>query len=191
MRLHSVVEITRPEVEPVSLSAAKGQLGLLPEQEDDHDLILRLIGAARRLVEQRLGISLAARRFRATFVPGGPCEVRLPSPPLLVDGSHPLEVSVGGVVVSSGTYAIDADSRPAVLRSSAWPSVTEEAPLVVTFWAGPPPGEPIEPGLESAILLYVGHGYRNREATTGDGTLRELPMGFETLLAAHSVTGAW
>lgn len=191
MHRRSVVEITKPEVEPVSLSMAKGQLGLLPEQQDDDELILRLISAGRSLVEKRLGVSLAARRFRATFIPDGTCRLRLPAPPLFVDGTHPLEVTVGGVAVSSTTYVVDADSQPAEIRFTTMPAATVDDGLVVTFWGGPPPGDRIEPGLESAILLFVAHWYRNREAVL-TGTISDvLPAGVETLLAAHSVTGAW
>lgn len=185
----SIVALTHPEVEPVSLTAAKGQLGLVADQVDDDALILRLIATARRLVEQRLGTTLATRQFRATFVEGSG-EVAIPLPPLLVDADHPLEVTHGGVTVDPATYTVDADSRPGVVRFSSWPSVSSSSPLVVTFHAGPKPGTPIEPGLESAILLCVAHFFRNRESTTADG-IRELPMGFETLLAAHSVSGTF
>lgn len=191
MLRRSVVEITRPEVEPVSLSMAKAQLGLLPEQEDDHELILRLVSTGRALVEKRLGVSLAARRFRATFVPDGTSRLRLPAPPLLLDATHPLEVTVGGVVVSAATYVVDADSRPAEIRFGSMPNVNVDDGLVVTFWGGPPPGEPIDAGLESVILLYVGHWFRNREAVLTGTSSEILPAGAETLLAAHSVTGAW
>ena len=62
--------------------------------------------------------------------------------------------------------------------------------VVVTYWAGVAPGDPIEPGLRSCLLLLVGHLYANREATTADG-IGELPMGLEMLLAAESVLGTY
>lgn len=185
----SIVQLSPPAVEPVTITQAKGQLGLMAEQTDDDALILRLIATGRRLVEQRLGVTLATRQFRATFVEGSG-EVAIPLPPLLVDADHPLAVTWGGVLLDPSLYTVDADSRPGVVRFASWPGVSTIMPLVVTFWAGPAPGSRIEPGLESAVLMYVAHGYRNRESTTVDG-VRELPMGFETLLAAHSVTGAW
>jgi uncharacterized phiE125 gp8 family phage protein len=199
MLVRSVVPVTQPEVEPVSLRAAKAQLGLLPEQEDDHELILRLIATGRRLVEQRLGVSLAARQYRATFTaedfyPTHQRQIgvlRIPVSPLLVDVDHPLAITAGGVAVSSATYAVDADSRPAVVRFSSFPTLPADGTLVVTYWAGPAPGARIEPGLESAILLYVAHWYRNREVVITGTIAEELPAACETLLAAHSVTGAW
>ena len=199
LKLRSLKQLTEAEVEPVSLAAAKGQVGLLPEQADDDALLLRLISTGRRLVEQRLGATIATRQFRATFVHDdrghhwnhrgcvGPV---IPVPPLLVDGSHPLTVTVGGVTISPSTYTVDADSTPAVIRFTTWPTFCDDNPLVVTFWAGPTPGGRIEPAAESVILLFVAHGFKHREAVV-TGSVNELPMAIETLLASISITGAY
>jgi len=211
LKLRSLKQLSEPEVEPVSLAAAKGQVGLLPEQSDDDALLLRLISTGRRLVEQRLGTTLATRQFRATFVIDldnhgqhhsyhhglyhehyhSRDKLRIPLPPLLVDGTHPLAITVGGVTINPSTYSIDADSTPAVIRFTAWPTFDDDAPLVVTYWAGPPAGGRIEPAAESVILLYVAHGFRNREGVVTGTIANELPMGIETLLASISITGAY
>ena len=211
-KLRSLKQLSEPEVEPVSLAAAKGQVGLLPEQSDDDALLLRLISTGRRLVEQRLGVTLATRQFRATFEPAnhGHCHghdhlhqdhtyyqgsgrlgLRLPVPPLLVDGTHPLTITVGGTTISSSTYTVDSDSTPAVIRFSAWPTFDDDTPLVVTFWAGPAPGGRIEPAAETVILLYLAHGFKNREGVVVGTIAAPLPVGIETLLASMSVTGAY
>jgi uncharacterized phiE125 gp8 family phage protein len=200
LKIRSLKQLSEPEVEPVSLAAAKCQVGLLPEQADDNALLLRLISTGRRLVEQRLGTTLATRQFRATFAPdrdyidwrrSSVNTLRIPAPPLLVDGTHPLTITVGGVVVSSSTYSIDADSTPAVIRFTTWPMCDDDAPLVVTFWAGPPAGGRIEPAAESVILLFVAHAFKNREGVVTGTISNELPMGIETLLASISITGAY
>jgi hypothetical protein len=208
LKVRSLKQLSEPEVEPVSLAAAKGQVGLLPEQSDDDALLLRLISTGRRLVEQRLGTTLATRQFRATIV--GDLdnhnhnhhhglyhqhyhhrdELRIPLPPLLVDGTHPLAITVGGVAINPATYTIDSDSTPAVIRFTAWPTFDDDAPLVVTFWAGPASGGRIEPAAESVILLFVAHGFKHREGVV-PGSVNELPMGIETLLASISITGAY
>ena len=210
-KLRSLKQLSEPEVEPVSLAAAKGQVGLLPEQGDDDALLLRLISTGRRLVEQRLGVTLATRQFRATFEPAnlGHCHghdhyhqdytyyqgsrglgLRIPAPPLLVDGTHPLTITVAGVTVNANTYTVDSDSTPAVIRFSTWPTFDEANPLVVTYWAGPALGGRIEPAAETVILLYLAHGFKNREGVI-PGSANPLPMGIETLLASISVTGAY
>ena len=211
-KLRSLKQLAEAEVEPVSLADAKAQVGLLPEQEDDDALLLRLISTGRRLVEQRLGVTLATRQFRATFEPAdhGHCHghdhyhqdytyyqgsrrlgLRIPVPPLLVDGTHPLTITVGGVAVSSATYTVDSDSTPAVIRFTTWPTFDDDSPLVVTFWAGPATGGRIEPAAETVILLYVAHGFKNREGVVVGTIAGPLPMGIETLLASISITGAY
>jgi len=210
IKLRSLKALSEPEVEPVSLAAAKGQVGLLPEQSDDDTLLLRLISTGRRLVEQRLGTTLATRQFRATFERDlyrhghdhchhdhayyqgyGRLGLRIPSPPLLVDGTHPLVVTVGGVTISSTTYTVDSDSTPAVIRFSTWPTFDDDNPLVVTYWAGPAPGGRIEPAAETVILLYLAHGFKNREGVIVGTISSPLPMAIETLLASISITGAY
>jgi uncharacterized phiE125 gp8 family phage protein len=200
LKLRSLKQLSEPEVEPVSLAAAKGQVGLLPEQSDDDALLLRLISTGRRLVEQRIGTTLATRQFRATFVHDdrghhwchrGAVGPVLPVPPILVDGAHPLAITVGGVTISPSTYSVDSDSAPAVIRFTTWPTFDDDAPLVVTFWAGPPAAGRIEPAAESVILLYVAHGFKHREGVVTGTIANELPMGIETLLASISITGAY
>jgi len=211
LKLRSLKQLSEPEVEPVSLAAAKGQVGLLPEQSDDDALLLRLISTGRRLVEQRLGTTLATRQFRATIVGDldnhgqhhsyhhglyhehyhSHNKLRIPLPPLLVDGTHPLAITVGGVAVNPATYSIDSDSTPAVIRFTTWPTFDDDTPLVVTFWAGPALAGRIEPAAESVILLYVAHGFKNREGVVVGTIASPLPMGIETLLASISITGAY
>jgi uncharacterized phiE125 gp8 family phage protein len=197
MRLRSLVVATHPTVEPVSLAAAKSHLGLLPEQEDDHAQILAMIATARRLVERRLGVALMPQQLRARFDHSdgdgwsrgpagiGPITLRLPVTPILVGNAYPVAVDVDGVAVSSSAYSVDADGG--YLRFSTAPSVSELATLTVTYWAGQ---EILSPQLRSAILLYVGHLYLNREASAA-GAVSDVPLAFETLLASESVTGRW
>lgn len=197
MRLRSLVTVTQPVVEPVSLAAAKAHLSLLPEQEDDDAQIVGMIAAARRLVERRLGVALAPQQLRARFdiTDGdgwsygpanlGPAVLRLPVTPILQGGSYPVAVDVDGVAVSQTAYSVDADGGQ--LRFSATPAVSESATLAVTYWAGQ---QAIAPQLRTAILLYVGHLYAHREAVSAEG-VGEVPMAFETLLASESVTGRW
>lgn len=229
MYLRSVRVITQPEIEPVTLAEAKAQVGLLPEQEDDNALLLRLIATGRNLVEQKLGVALAAKRLRATFVKenaqspvaysglssllgfggfggyGGvgafpypsaypsvtdPRDIRLPAPPLLVDADHTLAIQLDGVDVDPSKFTVDADSMPGVVRFNDEPIVAPRGSMQVLYWSGPAPGDRISPNRVSAILMIVGHLYRNREATT-EGSLKEMPIGLEALLAAESVTGAY
>jgi uncharacterized phiE125 gp8 family phage protein len=176
---------------------AKAHLSLLPEQEDDDTLIVSMIATARRLIERRLGVALAPQQLRAKFdaTDGmgwtrgpdnvGPVVLRLPVVPVLTGGSYPVALDVDGTAVSSSTYTVDADAGQ--IRFSSAPQMSDLTTLTVTYWAGP---ATIAPQLRTAILLYVGHLYANREASSADSP-SEVPMAFETLLASESVSGRW
>lgn len=185
MRPRSVVLVTPPIVEPISLRDVRHDRRLSPDQTDDDRLLLALMATARRHIEKRLGISLVATQYRATFT-WGAGKLELPNPPVLIDEDHPIVVTAGGVEVSSSDYSVDTDSRPAILELD----VPTSDDVVVTYWAGVAPGEPIEPGLRSCLLLLIGHLYANREASTAEG-IGELPMGLEMLLASESVLGTY
>jgi uncharacterized phiE125 gp8 family phage protein len=197
MRLRSLAVATQPIVEPVSLAMAKAHLSLLPEQEDDDTLIVSMIATARRLIERRLGVALAPQQLRAKFdaTDGtgwtrgpdnvGPVVLGLPVVPVLTGGSYPVALDVDGTAVSSSTYTVDADAGQ--IRFSSAPQMSDLTTLTVTYWAGQ---ATVSPQLRTAILLYVGHLYANREASSADSP-SEVPMAFETLLASESVSGRW
>jgi uncharacterized phiE125 gp8 family phage protein len=199
MRLRSLAVATQPIVEPVSLTIAKGHLSLLQEQEDDDTLIVSMIATARRLIERRLGVALAPQQLRAKFdaTDGmgwtrgpdnlGPVVLGLPVVPVLTGGSYPVALDVDGTAVSSSTYTVDADAGQ--IRFSSAPQMSDLTTLTVTYWAGQ---TTIAPQLRTAILLYVGHLYANREAVIATGAQPvAIPMAFETLLASESVSGRW
>jgi len=187
MRPRSCVLLTPPLVEPVSLTEVRAQLRLTPDQTDDDTFLLGAVATARRLIERRLGISLVATRYRATW-PAGAKVLELPNPPLLVDIEHHVEVEIGGEPLSGSGFTVDPDMIPAQLELDR----AADGVCVVTYWAGAGPGQTIAPQLRSALLLYVGHLYANREAVVTSGmNAFDLPMAFETLLASESVNGRW
>jgi uncharacterized phiE125 gp8 family phage protein len=178
---------------------AKSHLSLLPEQEDDDTLIVSMIATARRLIERRLGVALAPQQLRARFdaTDGmgwtrgpdnvGPVVLRLPVVPVLTGGSYPAALDVDGTAVSSSTYTVDADAGQ--IRFSSAPQMSDLTTLTVTYWAGQ---TQVSPQLKTAMLLYVGHLYSNREAVISTGAQPvAIPMAFETLLASESVSGRW
>ena len=199
MRLRSLAVATQPVVEPVSLAMAKAHLSLLPEQEDDDTLIVSMLSTARRLIERRLGVALAPQQLRAKFdaTDGtgwtrgpdnvGPVVLRLPVVPVLTGGSYPVAMNVDGTAVSSSTYTVDADAGE--IRFLSAPQMSDLTTLTVTYWAGQ---TQVSPQLKTALLLYVGHLYSNREAVISTGAQPvAIPMAFETLLASESVSGRW
>ncbi len=181
----NIAVIVAPVVEPVSLSDAKAQIGLLPEQDEHNFLIAQKISAARRLIEQRLGITMVATKLRGVWRQC-PRVVSLPAPPLLVDTDHPITVTVDGEAVPSGELEVDADVLPGEITFV----MPRPGKLIVEWWAGKAPGFILCPMLQSAILMYVDHAFRNRGVLADDQTVI-LPVGFDDLLAASSWSGRY
>ena len=174
-----------PVVEPVSLTEAKLQCGMLPDVTEFDQFLIAKIGAARRLVERRLSVTLVATQYRATWHTGGDV-LDLPAPPVLISGTYPITVTVDGTALASTDYEVDQDAFPATLTLDT--STTGK--VVVTYWAGVAPGGVIDPMVRSAILAYVNHQFENRGVLNTEGG-GELPQAFETLLAASSWNGGW
>lgn len=177
-----------PLVEPVSLSEAKTQVGIMLDQVEHDRFLLDKIGTARRLVEQRLSMTLVATQYRATWSasPDSSKVFHLPRPPVLVSGTYPLAVTVDGVALTGSDYTLDTDAFPAALTLNT----ATRSKVVVTFWGGVAPGTPIDPMIRSAILAFVTHQFENRGVLNTEGG-GELPQAFETLLAAASWNGGW
>lgn len=174
-----------PVVEPVSLADAKAQIGLLPEQDEHNFLLAQKISTARRLIEQRLGITMVATKLRGVWRQC-PRVVALPAPPLLVDVDHPVSVTIDGQPVSATDFTVDSDVRPGEIAFD----VAGSGKLIVEWWAGREPGFILCPMLNSAILMYVDHAFRNRGVLADDQTI-VLPLGFDDLLAASSWSGRY
>lgn len=182
MKPKSVKLLTPPTIEPVSLADVKQHLRLMPDQTEDDLYLVAQMAAARRLIERRLGIALVASQYRSKFDAGA---VVLPLVgPLLEDEDYPVAVTIDGVTLNSADYTVDTDASEIELDQAA------AGEVVVTYWAGVAPGQPIAPQLRAALLLYVAHLYANREAASQDAP-REVPMAFEALLASESSSGVW
>lgn len=185
MRPDTIRIIEGPVVEPVSLTEARQQVGLMPDQTEFDAFLLRAIATGRRLIERRLSTTLVATQYRASWNEA-PAVLDLPNPPLLVDEDHALVVTVDETAVDPAEYEVDAYAMPATVNFDAQPT----GKVVATYWAGVAPGAKIEPTIQSALLMYVAHAFENR-GVLADGPTAELPQGFETLLAASSWNGGW
>jgi uncharacterized phiE125 gp8 family phage protein len=185
MRPDTIKVLEWPVVEPVSLTEARQQVGLMADQTEFDAFLLRAIATGRRLIERRLGMTLVATQYRATWQTA-PAVLDLMAPPVLIDEDHALVVTVEGDEVDPADYEVDADAQPATVTFDSVPS----GKVVATYWAGVAPATEIEPTLKSALLMYVAHAFENR-GVLADGPTSELPQGFETLLAASSWNGGW
>lgn len=185
MRPDTIKVLQWPTVEPVTLTEARQQVGLMPDQTEFDQFLLRAMATGRRLIEKRLGVALVATQYRATWTTA-PAVLDLPNPPLLVAEGYDLEVTADGDTVDPADYEVAADATPATVTFDAVPT----GEVVATYWAGIDPAGQIDPMLRSAILMYANHAFENR-GIMADGPANELPQGFETLLAASSWNGGW
>lgn len=177
--------IERPADEPVTLAEVKTQVGLMEDQEDFDAMLEAAIATARRVIEQRLGITLLATQYRATW-PAGSKVLHLPGSPLLEGSAYPVTVTVGDDELDEAAYEVEADAMPATITLEA----TAGEKVTVTYWGGHEAAEDLEPQLRSAVLMYVDHLFENRGVLAEGGNV-ELPAGFEMLLASCSYSGGY
>lgn len=179
--------IAWPVVEPVTLTEAKAQIGLMDDQTDHDRFLVDKIATGRRLIETRLGITLVATRYRATWKIA-PSVLRMPAPPLLVAEGYSLSVTSNGVALATpADYTVDTDAVPGEITLTKGAGTK----IVVEYWGGVAPAtERVCPMLRSALLAYVDHAFNNRGIVATDSAT-ELPQAFETLLAASSWNGGW
>lgn len=185
MRPATLRVIDRPTSEPVTLSEAKAQVGLVDEQTEFDAMLEGAIATARRVIEQRLGITLLATGYRATW-PAGSKALHLPGSPLLEGSMYPLTVTVGDEELDEADYEVEADAMPATITLDA--AAAEK--VTVTYWGGHEEPEDLEPQLRSLVLMYVDHLFENRGVVAEGGSV-ELPAGFEMLLASCSYSGGY
>lgn len=185
MRPATLKIIERPTEEPVTLSEAKLQVGLLDEQDEFDTFLEHQISAGRRVIEQRLGLTMLPTSYRAKW-PKGSKVLYLPAPPLLEGSAYPLTVTVDDVELDEADYEVEADAMPAEITLAN----TAAGQVVVEYWAGHEEATDIEPQLRSALLMFVDHMFENRGIVAEGGAV-ELPAGFEMLLASASHTGGY
>lgn len=175
-----VVILTPPRSEPVSLDEAKAHLNV--DHDDDDDLIKRLIGAARRLVEGETNRALVPRLLRADFdgFPAGRCDIRLAGQVLRIDAVAYVDNGDTVTLLAGTDYVTDLSAdvaRVCLPAGGCWPWVCRQAGAVsVTYVAGygsVPDDYPTTPAKAdvpsdavAAILLLVGDMYDNRGSDT-------------------------
>ena len=196
----SLRRITEPVVEPVSLFDAKAHLRLMPDFAEDDAYIQALIGAARRMTEDRTNRTWMLTRWQATFTSmtaGGCGGYELPRPPLVVDATHPVEIvyrDASGQEVTLPAEAVlaDTDSVPGLVRLAESPPADWcSSGGVIRWWAGSQSPDAVDARATAAMKLLIGHLYANRQAVTTDGAGDVLPLAVDSLLASLSWSGAY
>ena len=189
----SVVRVSRPVVEPVSLSLAKKQCRVDTEADDEY--ISHLIAVARQHVEDMLDITLLTTTWEARYDIFPTWEINLPRPPLQ---SGTITVSYRGgtgelATLSSAASQFQVDHRAIPGRifplwSTAWPGVRgDENSVVVQYTAGyGNDAASCPPEAKHLILLLVAHWYDSRQPVA-PGAANPVPLTVETLMASSGL----
>lgn len=173
----------------LSLKACKDHLRIDEyDGQDQDDLICALRDAAIDFVERHCGVKLRTTPGMVWTAAGFPAR-----------RGEVLSLSMGPVteitsIVWTDPAGDEASAVPATLRitprgdvlpaiGTDWPS-NVGGDVSIEFTAGYAAGA-APPALLSAVRLFLGHLYKNREAVTDRGTEAEVPMGVMTLCAQH------
>lgn len=179
---------TSPVSEPVTTAEAK--LHLRVDVSDEDTLIASLITAARLWCEQQCGRSFFTQTWRLTL-DDWPTDglIRLPRPPVksitsvkYYDGSGIQQTLVAGTDYQSDLDAAPARVAPAPNKS--WPAVQAGrlSPIEIVYVAGETTTGAIDQRVKQAILLLVGHWYKNREAVLTGTVSKEIELAVTNLM---------
>jgi len=189
----SLVRITQPAVEPISLAAAKQQCRV---DTDSDDLYLQaLIAVARQYVEDVLDITICTSVWEAKYDLFPTWSIVLPRLPMQA-GTVTVTYRTGDGTfgtLSSATpdFQVDASVLPGrvyPLWASSWPATRgDENSVTVRYTAGyGDDGRSAPPVVKHLMMLLVAHWFDSRQPAVV-GAPQSVPQTFDTLLAASSM----
>ena len=212
--IQNLVMTSAPSAEPVSLDVAKVHCRVSLSYTGDDAYILALIVAAREYCEKETRRSFVARTYELRMN-GLPCrfasqagylrsferfpvytygEIRLPKPPLIaVESITYIDMDGNQQTLDPSQYQVDAGG---VLPGTICPAYGQMFPqnryqldsARITYQAGYGTPAEVPSGICQAMLLLIGHWYRNRESVS-DAGLAEVPMGVKALLSSFQWSG--
>lgn len=173
-----------PAAEPVSLAAAKAQLRLDHDAEDD--LVAALIPAARGLVELKTRRVLIDQGWRIAL-DGWPrrAPVRLsPLPVISVDAVTVYDEDGAPHVLAADEIEVDLVGGRLVPSASARRPGRALNGIEIDLSCGyGETAEAVPEPLRQAVLLLVGHWFEVREAASLGVVASPVALGFEALVA--------
>jgi uncharacterized phiE125 gp8 family phage protein len=188
----SLVRITSPAVEPVSLSFAKQHCRVDTDADDLY--IQSLIAVARQYVEDVLDITICSTVWEVKYDLFPVWAIVLPRLPMLDRAVTVTYRSGDGTFsqLSSATdFQVDASVLPGRIYpqwARSWPATRgDENSVTVRYSAGyGDDGQSAPPIVKHLILLLTAHWYDTRQPAV-TGAPQSVPQTFDTLLAAASM----
>lgn len=187
----ALVLVTAPAEEPVTTAEAKSHLRV--DIADDDGLIDDLVSGCREQVENHTRRALVTQTWDLFFDAWPAGDILIPRPPLQsVTGVYYTNDEGVETQVSSSIYLVDVKREPGrvVLKSGeSWPSATLQGinGVRVRFVAGYGAAAAVPGPIKSALKLWLGDLYENRENTLiGIGTaVVEMPFAARALLSPY------
>jgi uncharacterized phiE125 gp8 family phage protein len=188
----SLVRITSPAVEPVSLQFAKQHCRVDTDADDLY--IQSLISVARQYVEDVLDITICSTVWEVKYDLFPVWAIVLPRLPMLDRAVTVTYRSGDGTFsqLSSATdFQVDASVLPGRIYpqwARSWPATRgDENSVTVRYSAGyGDDGQSAPPIVKHLILLLTAHWYDTRQPAV-TGAPQSVPQTFDTLLAAASM----
>jgi uncharacterized phiE125 gp8 family phage protein len=183
--------ITAVATEPITLLEAKNHVRVDDDADDNY--ITLLITAAREYCEGYTGRALATQTLEEQL-DAFPCAdyIELPRPPLQSVTSVKYTDSGGTETTMTVTtqYVVDADStvgRIVLPYGVTWPTATLSTvnPIKIRYTAGYYASNLIPKSIKQAMLLLIGHWYKNREAVGEAGG--PIAFAVQSLLSMYRV----
>jgi len=183
----SLLVVTPPSSEPVTLAEAKSQCRV--DVSDDDDLITAYIQTAREYVEAvtRRALLTQTLELRLDEWPDGEA-IYLPRPPVQsVESVTYLDEDGNEQSFDASNYVVDTTCVPArvvLVSGVSWPSddLYPAGAVRVRYVAGWSSAGDVPRPIRQAILMLVGHWYENREATVAVGNTHVVPFAVDALL---------
>jgi uncharacterized phiE125 gp8 family phage protein len=185
----SLVLVTAPQVEPVTLDEVKTHLRI--DGTDEDVFLTALVKAAREYCESPgLNRALIAQTWDL-WLDKWPDKdyIVLPRPPLLaVNSVKYYDTDDAEYTFDSVNYFVDTKSEPsriALAYNKTWPTTTLRPAngIVVNFDAGYGTADKVPQTIKQAMLLLIGGWYENRESTIAGTIAREVPFSVKALLS--------
>lgn len=178
--------ITAPDDEPIGLEQAK--LHLRVDGTDEDALIGPLIKAARQHVESVTGLLLMPQAIVVTLE-CWEAEIMLPRAPIVAVDSIAYTATDGATAtLAAGAYVVRTRLGRTRVRAAAgtrWPPLGSDPVVEIRCAAGFADAEAVPEPVRQAMLLLIGHWYRNREALVVGKVPSELQFAVDRLLEDH------
>ena len=180
----TLLQVSPPAGEPVTLAAAKAHLRL--DGDDEDGLVTGLIAAARGFIETETRRALIDQGWRLCL-DRRPAEgiVRLPKGPVIaVQGIVTYDPAGTPTTLAPADYQTDLAAEPARLWLPEIATGRRFNGIEIDFRAGyGSDGDDVPAPLRQALLMLVAHWFEVREAAVAGIAVGPVALGVERLIA--------